>query len=99
MHEADMESGTDMMDMGNAVTVAPGETKKLTWSFDGGGEVSTAATSPVTTTAAWSVPSRFRKRYRECNETPYPAGEAEVLIGVVFLAQSHPRLGPAQFAV
>jgi uncharacterized cupredoxin-like copper-binding protein len=41
MHEAEMEGGADMMDMdmGNAVTVAPGETKKLTWSFEDPGEV------------------------------------------------------------
>jgi uncharacterized cupredoxin-like copper-binding protein len=39
MHEADMEGDADMMEMGNAVTVAPGETKELTWRFDNAGEV------------------------------------------------------------
>jgi uncharacterized cupredoxin-like copper-binding protein len=38
MHEADMDDA-DMMEMGNAVTVAPGETKELTWRFDDVGEV------------------------------------------------------------
>lgn len=35
----DMESDADMMEMGNAVTVAPGGTKELTWRFDDAGKV------------------------------------------------------------
>lgn len=41
MHGDDMEAEGDDMDMetNNAVTVAPGETKELTWRFDSPGEV------------------------------------------------------------
>lgn len=39
MHKADMEGGGEMMEMGNAVTVGPGESKQLTWRFDDSGEV------------------------------------------------------------
>lgn len=38
MHEADMEGGAEMMEMGNALTVVPGETKQLTWRFDDAGD-------------------------------------------------------------
>jgi uncharacterized cupredoxin-like copper-binding protein len=39
MEEAAVEGGADRMEMDNAVTVAPGETKRLTWRFDDAGEV------------------------------------------------------------
>ena len=39
MHEHDMQTGEHMMGMDNALTVAPGETEKLTWEFDEPGEV------------------------------------------------------------
>ena len=39
MHEAEMEGGNDMMEMGNAITVAPGEARELTWRFEDAGEV------------------------------------------------------------
>lgn len=45
------DSGS-MMDMGNAVTVRPGETAELTWRFDETGDVSTDATNRGTTKAA-----------------------------------------------
>lgn len=37
--EAHGDGGGHDMDMGNAVSVAPGETKELTWRFGGSGEV------------------------------------------------------------
>ncbi len=39
MHEADMPEGHVMMDMNHAVSLAPGETKGLTWVFTESGEV------------------------------------------------------------
>lgn len=38
-HEKDMEAGDEMGDTGNAVTVAGGETKELTWKFTETGSV------------------------------------------------------------
>ena len=38
-HESDMTSGHHMTDSENAVTVGPGETKELTWSFTDTGEL------------------------------------------------------------
>lgn len=38
-HEKDMEEGDEMADQGNAVTVAAGETKELTWKFTEPGPV------------------------------------------------------------
>lgn len=39
MHEADMEQGHVMMDTVNAVSLAPNETKQLTWIFSEVGQV------------------------------------------------------------
>ncbi|MFN2526282.1 MAG: plastocyanin/azurin family copper-binding protein [Actinomycetota bacterium] len=39
MHEADMQEGHPMMDTTNAVSLAPGEKKELTWTFSESGEV------------------------------------------------------------
>ena len=39
MHENDMAEGHEMSDMGNAVTVAAGETKEITWKFTEPGSI------------------------------------------------------------
>ena len=39
MHASDMEESDHMSDTDNAVTVAPGETKEVTWRFTEAGEV------------------------------------------------------------
>lgn len=38
-HEEDMMQGRHMMDMANLISLAPGETKELTWKFSDAGEV------------------------------------------------------------
>ena len=45
-HEADVEGAAHTMDTENGVTVAPGESKELTWRFDEAGEVLYACHEP-----------------------------------------------------